>query len=460
MKTTPLLCWISIALVCGLQAQTSASKPPSASELEAISARGRALSEYDAAAWHATDAVLALKPARGEIEGFIGRKTDAGWTVAFGHFNQARTVYLITYEAQQGSTLTDFKAKKYEPPQENSDFYLWAAKAQELVRPEFMRDIKPERRYNLATLRAPEGEWYVYALPAQTDARVLPYGGDIRYTVSADGAKITGKRQMHQSVIEEKLMELPQFGFHTHILSDTPEDSDIFYALTRKASEGEWVATGKYIYEIKPGGALHYLGETDKIVKDLEQGKFEKAPGAYKPMMLASLKRLLASQAAANPLEAFTTLSGVRCQEKTIWLKFSSGLRNTTDKTIILYKNPLQNSVARFAATKADLDAGKFEPLIFFSIEKIDFTSDSAFIALGPGMSYQQEREYPIKGLDLAGKAAVQFLFITLPPGNEKEMDTQRTRWAERGTLYTEKVPAEPAELIIDPNILKSCGRK
>jgi hypothetical protein len=455
-----LLCWAMVVVTCGLEAQTPTAKPPSESELEAISARGRALAEYDAAAWHATDAVLALKPAEGDFEGFIGRRTDAGWTVMFGRFNQAKTLYLITYEAQQGSTPTEFKATRHEPPQENSDFYLRAAKAEDLVGPEFIRDIKPERRYNLAILPTSGGEWYVYALPAQTDFSVLPYGGDIRYKISADGTSIIEKRQMHQAVNEDHLSEKPQFAFHTHVLSDTPEDSDVFYALTRKASQGEWIATGKFIYEINPDSALHYLGETDKIAKSLEQGKFEKAPGPFRPMMLASLRRLLAGQGPASPLEAFTTLNGTRCHEKTIWLKFSYVLRNTTDTTIILYSNPLQNSGARFAATKADILAGKFESLLFFAMENIDLTPDSSFMALGPGMTYEREQEYPIKGLDLKGKAAVQFLFFTWPLGHEKETDTQRARWAKLGTLYTEKVASEPAELVIDPKVLKSCGQK
>lgn len=378
--------------------------------------------------------------------------------VVFGRLNQAKTIYLISWEAQQGSTLKEFKVKKHEPPLEDSDFYLRAAKAVDLARPEFLRDIKPKRRYNLAILPAPAGEWYVYALPAQTDAAVLPHGGDIRYTVSADGVKITEKRRMHQAINEDHLGKM-QFAYHTHILSDTPEDSDVFYALTRKASEGEWIATGKYIYEISPEGVLRYLGETDKITRDLEQSKSEKAPGAFKPMMLASFKQLLARQGAATPLEVFVVFSGARCQEKTIWLKFSFVLRNATEGTMILYKDPLQNSAARFAATKADIYAGKFEPLVFFAVEQIDFASGNSFIVLGPGMSYQQEREYPIHGLDLRGKGAVQFLLFTWPPGHEKETDTQRARWSDRGMLYTGRVPAEPVELVVDPKLLESCGQ-
>ena len=51
---------------------------PSESELQEIMLRGRMLAEYDQAAWHATDAVLALKPASGSVSMYIARKNDTG----------------------------------------------------------------------------------------------------------------------------------------------------------------------------------------------------------------------------------------------------------------------------------------------------------------------------------------------------------------------------------------------
>src|SRR3569833_2634826 len=60
----------------------------SQAELAAISARGRMLYEYDQAAWHATDAVLATNPPRVLLGMYIAHKTDAGWEVVFGHLNE------------------------------------------------------------------------------------------------------------------------------------------------------------------------------------------------------------------------------------------------------------------------------------------------------------------------------------------------------------------------------------
>ena len=55
------------------------------SELDAISARGRLLAEYDQAAWHGTDAVLALKPVDSLVRGYLARRrADGLWEVVFG----------------------------------------------------------------------------------------------------------------------------------------------------------------------------------------------------------------------------------------------------------------------------------------------------------------------------------------------------------------------------------------
>jgi hypothetical protein len=95
---------LAIAIVLGaasLAAQKS--KPLSDSELAEITARGRFLAEYDNASWHATDAVLALKPENGTIGRYIARKTDTGWVVVFGRLNEAKDGFLVVYEAIQGS---------------------------------------------------------------------------------------------------------------------------------------------------------------------------------------------------------------------------------------------------------------------------------------------------------------------------------------------------------------------
>ena len=362
---TILFC--SVVLFAGsLSAQTPPAGAPSNVELTEITARGRALAEYDAAAWHATDAVEPLKPAKGTFERYIARKTSDGWVVMFGRYNEGKTRFLIAYEARQTANPTEYKVTLHEPPVEDTDFFLHAATAHELATAEFMRVVKPQRPYNISILPAPLGSWYVYAIPGQTTEDVLPFGGDVRYIVSADGSKIVETRQMHKTVLEEKVHNPTDFGFHTHFLSDTPEDSDIFYAMTRKAVNGEIIATKRFFYAISPASSLSYLGETDEIVKQLQAGKFDAIPARYQPTIFASTQRLMGAPPPPSPIEATVSYSDARCADHTIWIKFSETIRNTSDTKVLLYKDPLLNSQARFAGSGADILARQIREARFF----------------------------------------------------------------------------------------------
>jgi hypothetical protein len=54
-------------VLCSSSLLAQQGKSLSDSELAAITARGRMLAEYDVASRHATDAVVALKPAQGIV---------------------------------------------------------------------------------------------------------------------------------------------------------------------------------------------------------------------------------------------------------------------------------------------------------------------------------------------------------------------------------------------------------
>jgi hypothetical protein len=169
--------------------------------LAEITERGRQLAEYDVAAWHATDAVLAMKPKEGSVARYLAKKTDNGWAVAFGRLNEKRDTFLIVYEANQGASPKEFNVKKYDTPKEDAGFYFSAAKAVETTLADFSGE---NRQYNVAILPARSGQMYVYIVPAQTEHGVYPLGGDVRYLVSQDGSKIVEKRQLHKSIIEFK----------------------------------------------------------------------------------------------------------------------------------------------------------------------------------------------------------------------------------------------------------------
>src|SRR5690242_12424561 len=77
--------WLAVLACAASTVGAQQTTPPTDSALAAITARGRALAAYDYAAWHGTDAVIALHPPRGTIRGYIARRTDVGWMVAFGY---------------------------------------------------------------------------------------------------------------------------------------------------------------------------------------------------------------------------------------------------------------------------------------------------------------------------------------------------------------------------------------
>jgi hypothetical protein len=248
-------------VLCTLSALPAFAKKPaviSDSELAQITERGRALYAYDQAAWHATDAVRATNPRKEEVGRYIARKTDKGWIVAFGHLNEARDAFVVAYLATQGHTLQEFSVEHLATPQNDTGFYLAAAKSIDLALHDFQGEKRP---YNVAVLPDPTGQLYVYVLPAQTKDGVYPLGGDERYLVSSDGNMIIDRRRMHHDVLTFDLTtpdaSRMAAGYHIHVLSDVPEDSDVFFVLTRKPSVPEFIGVDKKIrFQILEDGRI------------------------------------------------------------------------------------------------------------------------------------------------------------------------------------------------------------
>jgi hypothetical protein len=233
--------------------EVQASSKPSEAELAAITARGLLLAEYDAAAWQATDAVQAAHPVEGRVGRYIGQKTDAGWVVDFGRLSQAQDRFLVAYEAVQVSA--KFEVKSFDPAREDTGWDLAAAKGIETAIRDFGATSRP---YNIAVLPE-EHSMFVYLYPAQVKAGLYPLGADVRYRVSLDGMKIVEKRQMHKSVIESVTARSDitvKVGYHSHVLSEVPEDTDVFLVLTRRPQVPEIVVAGAYMFTIDVNGEI------------------------------------------------------------------------------------------------------------------------------------------------------------------------------------------------------------
>ena len=233
-----------------------AASKPSAAELAAITERGRLLAEYDAAAGRATDAVLATHPKERSSNRYIARETEVGWVVDFGRLNETGDKFLIAHEAVQTGSPAQFEVRSFDLLREDTGWNLAAARGIEAAMWDFG---KADRPYNVAVLPAANGSLYVYLYPAQIKEGVYPLGADVRYRISPDGTKITEKRQMHKSIIESVPARSDMAvasGYHTHVLSDLPEDTDVLLVLTRKPHVPEVVVTQTYMFTIDVHGAI------------------------------------------------------------------------------------------------------------------------------------------------------------------------------------------------------------
>jgi hypothetical protein len=251
------LCVLSavIAAFCGpISAQ---QKESSNSEFATITARGRMLADYDYAAWHSTDAVQALDPKEGSVTKYIGRKTKTGWTVMYGRIADTFDKFLISYEAAQGDAPDKFTVKEHDPPLEDTGYFLYAARANETVRNNYVHE---NRAYNISVLPADDGKFWVYILPAQMKEGIYPFGGDARYLISGDGWTILDKTLLHDTVVDEKDdakdPKPPASRSHTDTLSEVPVETDVFYVLSRKPLIPEYVTAGKNKYLIKVDGTI------------------------------------------------------------------------------------------------------------------------------------------------------------------------------------------------------------
>jgi uncharacterized NAD-dependent epimerase/dehydratase family protein len=66
------------------------------------------------------------------------------------------------------------------------------------------------------------------------------------------------KRQMHNTVLETALVPGKRIvtGFHTHVLSDLPEDTDVFHVLTQDPRLPEMVRTAHFLYQVREDGTI------------------------------------------------------------------------------------------------------------------------------------------------------------------------------------------------------------
>lgn len=256
-----------LAAICTTDAAAQL-EPPTPDSLAAISERGIMLARYDYAAWHATDAVVALNPGPEEIRGYIALQHGGSWVVNFGRMSDDNQFFLVAYEARQNTARPDsFSVVHHAPARRDAADLSRAARALDLARADFGT---PSRSYNAAVLPASGGEWFVYLTPAQVHPAVFPIGGDVRYRVSPDGRSILTKRRLHNTIVDFGDPRKPgaalKAGFRTAVLDNVPEDTDVFHVLVRQPKVPDYLATDEFMYRVEPTGQILLMGRTKDVM--------------------------------------------------------------------------------------------------------------------------------------------------------------------------------------------------
>lgn len=230
---------------------------PSDTLLAGITTRGRLLAAYDQAAWHATDAVLAVVPestlAKVGNTMVATQQVDGRWRVIFGRLSDKGDTLFVVYQANPTNRADSFVVQANNPPVVASGGECRAAAAVRLATRDFGT---PQRPYNAYVLPRSDGTFWAYLLPAQTDWREFPHGADVRYLVDSIGQHILATHPMHRALLNLAIPDSAVAGMHTVLVDDVPQDSDVFLVLVRRPRRHELVGTAHYNYEIALDGSI------------------------------------------------------------------------------------------------------------------------------------------------------------------------------------------------------------
>lgn len=243
-------------------------------ELTQITARGRALYAYDAAAAGATNAVLAMRQCRPQTQGArapwdisIGHPTFSGWVFDFGSPSADHSTFNVLCQVTQAGPGSATFDVTFPNAPVDTPFDVDAARSILLAEADF-RFVESRHSYDYAALQRQDGEWYIYLYPGSLQIHDHQVGGDGRYLISADGMQILERHPMHDAVVESTA-PAPAVpvggqilaGFHTDELDDVPQDTDVFHVLIRRPSMPEYVDARGHLYKIDIDGSIEEVGE-------------------------------------------------------------------------------------------------------------------------------------------------------------------------------------------------------
>lgn len=264
---------LGLVAVAVLPVVARAQSAPTQAQLDEISARGRALAGYQRAAWNATVQLMATNPDPATVQRYVAYHADSGWVVAFGRLDTQRDTFYVSNIAVpavvNGQRVDSvFEFHKFDAPGPDIDFLVRATRAMDTA---VVAMGATGRAYQAAAIPADNGDWWVYLTPARDFSGVSSFGDDVRFRISADADRIIETRRMHKGMVASDRGARAGTAHlaassHKTSLRDEPEDSDVYFVLSRQPQVPEVVQTKHFRYLVDLDGSIKLLQGHETVV--------------------------------------------------------------------------------------------------------------------------------------------------------------------------------------------------
>lgn len=265
---TRLLCFVMASILAAVAPaiSQSQSRPAADQELAAISKRGQILAQMQTLKDSATDLLLTKKQqhldcattAGAELSVLVQLPPYGETKVVYGRLGASQDTYLIDFVVTGNKG--NMAIKTFSTALRDNEYFWDAARA--LSRARQSTGGWPGS-YLVLPLDKNHKRFYVYLYPRDKGKTYL-LGGDKRYKVILDGdsAQIAETKQLHRATLTYQVKKNARFSYHSAVVDDKPEDTDVLHVLTRKPCLPELVSTANYLYRIETDGQIRFV---DKI---------------------------------------------------------------------------------------------------------------------------------------------------------------------------------------------------
>ncbi len=182
-----------------------AEKAPWASDSvpAAIKARGRMLEEYDVAPWHAADAVQAFEAGERQRSTLLCKKEPQRLDGCIrAPQSGERQISDSLMKQPEGLTPEEFKVREFDPPVDDTDFYLIAARVLDKAFGGFKAAQRPYNAYVFPSEAI--SRMCICCLRKQTMKFTRLAGmSAYSYLFTAYGSSMLEKRTMHKTLLDK-----------------------------------------------------------------------------------------------------------------------------------------------------------------------------------------------------------------------------------------------------------------